>query len=297
LAATFGGQAAAQADTFAGKMARLQVAFDEGKESVGSFVLDAITPLVSGLVNNVIPKIGELSEKIGKDLKPVFEGLAAFIRDTLIPNFKTFWDFLVNVLIPSIIKTIRPIIDGLFSAFSSVADAIERNSEKLEPFFTLIKNIAAFIIKTLAPVLGTILGAALKVLGGVLGGIIDAFARLVGLINGVVSGIQAMINLVRNNPIVKGIGGLIDSAFGGARANGGSVSAGKSYLVGERGAEMFVPNTSGTIVPNHALGGGGSQINLTVNGAIDPEGTARTIVDVLNRSFSRGTLGALNFQS
>ena len=91
LAATFGGQAAAQADTFAGKMARLQVAFDEGKESVGSFVLDAITPLVSGLVNNVIPKIGELSEKIGKDLKPVFEGLAAFIRDTLIPNFKVFW--------------------------------------------------------------------------------------------------------------------------------------------------------------------------------------------------------------
>ena len=297
LAATFGGQAAAQADTFAGKMARLQVAFDEGKESVGSFVLDAITPLVSGLVNNVIPKIGELSEKIGKDLKPVFEGLAAFIRDTLIPNFKVFWDFLVNVLIPSIIKTVRPIIDGLFSAFSSVADAIERNSEKLEPFFTLIKNIATFIIKTLAPVLGTILGAALKVLGGVLGGIIDAFARLVGLINGVVSGIQTMINLVRNNPIVKGIGGLIDSAFGGARANGGSVSAGKSYLVGERGAELFTPSSNGMIVPNSALGGGGSQINLTVNGAIDPEGTARTIVDVLNRSFSRGTLGALNFQS
>ena len=297
LAATFGGQASAQADTFAGKMQRLQVAFDEGKETVGSFVLDAMTPLVSGIVNNVIPAIGDISDKIGKNLKPVFDDIAVFVKDTLIPNMKLLWEFLVNVLIPSIIKTVRPIIDGLFSAFSSVADAIERNSEKLEPFFTLIKNIATFIIKTLAPVLGTILGAALKVLGGVLGGIIDAFARLVGLINGVVSGIQTMINLVRNNPIVKGIGGLIDSAFGGARANGGSVSAGKSYLVGERGAELFTPSSNGMIVPNSALGGGGSQINLTVNGAIDPEGTARTIVDVLNRSFSRGTLGALNFQS
>jgi hypothetical protein len=35
---TFGGQAAIQADTFAGKMARLKVAFDEGKETIGSFV-------------------------------------------------------------------------------------------------------------------------------------------------------------------------------------------------------------------------------------------------------------------
>ena len=47
-------------------------------------------------------------------------------------------------------------------------------------------------------------------------------------------------------------------------------------------------------MPNGALtgGSGGSTINLTVNGAIDPEGTARTIIDVLNRSQSRGTLGA-----
>jgi hypothetical protein len=37
---------------------------------------------------------------------------------------------------------------------------------------------------------------------------------------------------------------------------------------------------------------GGSTINITVNGAIDAEGTARTIVDVLNRSNARGTLGA-----
>jgi hypothetical protein len=53
--------------------------------------------------------------------------------------------------------------------------------------------------------------------------------------------------------------------FGGARANGGSVSAGKSYLVGERGAEMFVPNQSGFIVPNNKLGGGGVTVNQTIN--------------------------------
>ena len=102
-----------------------------------------------------------------------------------------------------------------------------------------------------------------------------------------------MINLVRNNAAVRGIAGLIDSAFGGFRANGGSVEAGKSYVEGERGAEMFVPSSNGTIIPNGGMGGG--TINITVNGAIDAEGTARTIVDVLNRSNARGTLGANRF--
>jgi hypothetical protein len=37
-------------------------------------------------------------------------------------------------------------------------------------------------------------------------------------------------------------------------------------------------------------------INVTVNGAIDREGTARTIVDTLNNSFYRGTGGATNLQ-
>jgi hypothetical protein len=41
-----------------------------------------------------------------------------------------------------------------------------------------------------------------------------------------------------------------------------------------------------------ASGGNNSGINVTVNGAIDAEGTARTIVNVLNDSFFRGTGGA-----
>ncbi len=297
LAATFGGQASAQADTFAGKMQRLQVAFDEGKETVGSFVLDAMTPLVSGIVNNVIPAIGDISDKIGKNLKPVFDDIAVFVKDTLIPNLKLLWDFLVNVLIPSIIKTVTPIIKGLFSAFDSVASAIKDNEEKLQPLFDLFKAVASFVVKTVAPAIGTVLGAALTAVGKILGGLISGFSNVLGVISGVVGAIRDLVNLVKNNPVVEGISGIISSAFGGARANGGSVSAGKSYLVGERGAELFTPSSNGMIVPNNALAGGGTNINLTVNGAIDPEGTARTIVDVLNRSFSRGTLGALNFQS
>lgn len=57
--------------------------------------------------------------------------------------------------------------------------------------------------------------------------------------------------------------GFFGSFFGGARASGGPVVAGKTYLVGERGPELFTPSTSGTIIPNHFTGGG--NVSVTVN--------------------------------
>jgi hypothetical protein len=50
------------------------------------------------------------------------------------------------------------------------------------------------------------------------------------------------------------IGNLFAGAFGGARAAGGPVMAGRPYLVGERGPELMVPQSSGRIVPNGAMG-------------------------------------------
>ena len=45
-------------------------------------------------------------------------------------------------------------------------------------------------------------------------------------------------------------------------ANGGRPPVGKASIVGERGPELFVPNTAGTIVPNHAMGG---TTNIIIN--------------------------------
>jgi len=51
-----------------------------------------------------------------------------------------------------------------------------------------------------------------------------------------------------------------------ARAAGGPVSAGSSYLVGEKGPELFMPGTSGKIIPNDALGGmGGGSVVVNVD--------------------------------
>ncbi len=62
-----------------------------------------------------------------------------------------------------------------------------------------------------------------------------------------------------------GGGGLLGGLF---RANGGPVKGGKSYIVGERGPEMFTPGVSGTITPNHQLGGSTSVVvNVDASGS------------------------------
>ena len=56
-------------------------------------------------------------------------------------------------------------------------------------------------------------------------------------------------------------------------ADGGTARSGQSYLVGERGPEIFTPKNTGTVIPNHELGGmGGVTNNIVVN--VDASGTS-----------------------
>ena len=55
------------------------------------------------------------------------------------------------------------------------------------------------------------------------------------------------------------------------RERGGPVASGNPYMVGEKGPELFVPRSSGTIVPNNQLSGGGST-SVVVN--VDASGTS-----------------------
>ena len=64
-----------------------------------------------------------------------------------------------------------------------------------------------------------------------------------------------------------------------ARAGGGPVDAGTSYLVGERGPELYTPSASGFITPNG--GGGGKQI---INVMLDGRVIASVVNDVNTRN-------------
>jgi lambda family phage tail tape measure protein len=73
-------------------------------------------------------------------------------------------------------------------------------------------------------------------------------------------------------------GGFLSSSFGGFRAEGGAVDPDKSYIVGENGPELFSPSIAGgTIIPNHALAGGGDvYYSIDTRGTDPAQSEART---------------------
>ena len=300
LAATFGGQAAAQADTFQGKMARLTIAFDEAKETVGAYVLDAITPLISTFVDKGVPAITQFAETLGKTLGPAFAAIFKALRDDVLPIFKAWWSFLYGDVIPAIGAVVGPVLEGLRVAFDKIKKALTENSTELKPLNDGFRALWEFVKNYLAPIMGNNFRLALEGIATLVATLITGFSQLVGFLNKAYTQMQNIVNLVNNNKgLFLGQAGLVGSligAFGGGKAAGGPVRSGTSYLVGENGPELFTPNASGMITPNNRLGGGNTTINLNVTGAIDPEGTARSIINVLNNSFYRGTGGANSLQ-
>ena len=88
------------------------------------------------------------------------------------------------------------------------------------------------------------------------------------------------------------------AAVRGRRAAGGPVSGGSTYLVGEKGPELFTPSGSGVVIPNNKLGGGssrasgGSTTNITINTVTgNPAEIERVVVDALARARRRGLSG------
>lgn len=99
--------------------------------------------------------------------------------------------------------------------------------------------------------------------------------------------------------LFSGIAGLFGGGggvnVGGLYANGGTVAAGIPYVVGEEGPELFVPGRSGTIVPNGAMGGGGTGVTVVQN---FQSGVSRSdladLLPVMAERAKAGVLDALN---
>lgn len=268
----FGGAAAANAETYQGRLDRLKVTFDEAKETIGFKLLPIIDKLVQFVVNEVVPALGK------------------------------FADF-----------------------FKPITDAIEKNKETFTEFI-------GFIQKYVVPVLVTVLGGAFKVVGEIAGGIINVIGAVIGglnsLISGAVAGINALIRVYNSIPFLPNVG-LISApqintptvtipktatpsvptikvpsttssgGTGSTTSSGGVTSAVTGAGIVSAAAAGLTDSQNAARLA--AMGGGGftdsqnaARISITVNGAIDAEGTARTIINTLNDSYYRGTGGGGN---
>jgi hypothetical protein len=96
-------------------------------------------------------------------------------------------------------------------------------------------------------------------------------------------------------PFAAAISGSIKD-FMGFKANGGPVTGGGTYMVGERGPELFVPNTSGMIVPHEALqgGGGGVTVQQTINVTTGVQQTVRAEILTLMPQIANAAKAAVS---
>ena len=172
----FGGAAAANAETYAGRLARMQVAFDEVKETIGFALL---------------PILEKSMRFINTYAQPVIEALTEGLDN------KSGLGYYFNLVALNLKNVFLPIWDGLVYAFNKIKDAIADNSEG---FLKFGKLIAEYV----APVVGTVLGGALKILGDIAGGVLNIIGKVAGFITDVVEtaikGVNALIRAYNSIP-------------------------------------------------------------------------------------------------
>ena len=300
LRGSFAGFAAQEANTFQGRLDRLNVAFDEAKETIGFALLPVLEKVIRFINDNALPIINALAEGFGSK----GAGLSGIISN----------------LGQTITNVFTPIIGGLIKAFNYVKEAIGENLETFKVF-------GSYVATYLAPVIGTVLGGALQVAGKIAGSVIDVIAGVVkilnGLISGAVAGINALISAYNAIPFLPNVSKIstpnvsvpsiktptvttsvpsipsISAPSAGATTSsgGGGVATAAKVAATAAASTVFIGSAESRGLSDRANAerlGIGTTINLTVNGAVDKEGTARTIVDTLNNSYYRGTGGAGN---
>lgn len=95
-------------------------------------------------------------------------------------------------------------------------------------------------------------------------------------------------------PIAQALSGFIPtgSTFP-MKAMGGHVAANKPYIVGEKGAELFMPNQSGTIIPNNKMNSGGVTVNQTINVSTGVAQTVRAEIMQMMPQIAENTKAAV----
>lgn len=242
------------------------------KDSLGIFFADIVTQ--TGLFKFLTDALVTASNFLG-DYKQHIQDLIGFFREFLqqldqqtgfvtllteawsyivdvfktetMPAFKELWEAL-QPFKPYLESLIQVFGLGLVGAIGLTAMAITGLVGLLTKFITLSVEISTNFLKILKPALETI-GQILLNLSNIIQTVINNFGKMYQ------AATQAFS--VVSNPLGAGIklgSNIVNSILPG-RANGGPVTAGMPYMVGERGPEMFVPRTSGNIVPNGGMGG------------------------------------------
>lgn len=304
------GDFARTSDGLANRTRILTAQLENAKVAIGDALLPVVLEIATFISDKVIPIVEQFSESFSdKD-----GALGGTVRN-----------------VANVIKSLAlPIFEGMKSAFDKIKKTIVENKDEFQAFFDLLKAAAPIIGKvvgTAFSVIGDVASVVLNVMGTVVTALKGLINTAIDLVNIAIRG----INIIKPGADI-GYVSKVGASTGSTSTAGISVPAASlpsgftsSTTSGTTGGTTGGTTTGGTttgtsissvaasaakaasasnnIVTNSFNAGRfreaeaasmGTVINLTVTGAFEPEGTARTIIDTLNNSYYRGTGGAGN---
>jgi hypothetical protein len=246
--------------------ASLQPAFQQvGAALREAFNISEENTLLEGLLIN-LEKLGQNQTFIGF-LEEIVSGFAKLLPDLilLVPLMLQ----LAQQVVPLLLQVLPPLIwfvDRLASVFGMVNTELEDAFGNADSFQKQVIGLTDVIVTNIP-----ILGSYNRMWENITRSILDAVRALADYMTRV-QGVPSNIRF----PV---------PSTTGARANGGRVTGGMPYLVGEMGPELFMPGRGGNIVPNDRLGGGGTSIVINVTAGMGTDGArvGEQIVNAIKR--------------
>jgi hypothetical protein len=273
------------------------------KAKLGQGLLPVVTTVATFVNNSVIPAVSKFAQEMGQRLGPTISAVGSFITQRLVPAAQELLHWFVDKIVPGIRSYLTPILAGVRSAFSSVSNSIEDNREGLSKLGNAIRVVAEFAAKYILPVIGKTVGLAFRAMGEAIGLVIDAIATLSNMIGGAISKVQQLASAIKNSPLGK-VGGAVGSLYGPAYQQLGTPQlagpsgyqlAGPAGGLAGPGRFAWSPGTSATMAASGLTSGGGLtvldrrivELNVTVQGALDPVAVAQQLEGILDNAAVR----------
>lgn len=293
LTDTFGGFAENEAQSTEKAFQRIKIAGDEIQEQIGTallpvierltkFILESVVPVVQQFVNGLTGEGGLTSAMTdsekkayqwGENVKKVLKTLGEFKEELIAVAAVIATVFVVSKISAAVVATIA-LINSLIKAYNLLKAS------------AIVAGVASAF--ALNPLLGVgaaalaagVLSAANALAGNASAG--TAEAPSTGAIP-FSSGFKAPTVPTPSGGGITGGGSFNGSAGGGVSTAAAAAAAASDQVIG-----LQTGSAQAKGLADQQVGGGGTTINLTVVGAYDKEGTARTIVETLNNSTFRG---------
>jgi hypothetical protein len=272
LSNLYGGAAQRNAETFQGRIDRLKVLFDETKESIGQALLPVIERLIGYIFQYGTPIVDKfksawntIQDAIERN-RQNFNEFAQLLREVVFPIVSKIFGFLIDVgakAAAAIVSAFGTIVGAITPVLNFVIDAINKVIDGIN----LVKKDD---IQKLSPIRGGSVGGGLgsRPLGR--STVVSALGSLSGGLTGLTGAIA-------------GAGGA-----GGLSASQSSKIMDQLSLAYAQGFDILRMATGTMLNPSATPFGQVQPVTINIGVAGDPEGTARTIIDVLNNSQGRG---------